>query len=68
VAKTVRERILDTVDDLAGRFLYYDRKEDGDLPEDAIETAIAAGEITVDEIVGKFRSGLESAMEPEPSR
>lgn len=57
-----REQILDTVEDLVARFLYYDRKEDGELPENVIEGAIAAGEITVDEIAGKFRSVLEAGL------
>ena len=53
--KTRREHILDCADDLAGAFMYYDRKEDKDLPRGAIEEAIAAGEITVDEIVAQFK-------------
>lgn len=58
--KTRREHIMDTVTDMVTDFFYYDRKEDGDLPRGAIEEAIEAGEITVDEIVQKFREGLVS--------
>ena len=53
-----KDQILGTVEDLAAKFLYYDRKEDEDLPAGAIEEAIAAGEVTVDEITDKFRSVL----------
>ena len=49
-----------TVSDLVGGFMYYDRKEDEDLPRGAIEAAIAAGEITTDEIVAEFRRHLEA--------
>ncbi len=53
-----KEQILGITGDLVGSFLYYDRKEDEDLPAGAIEAAIAAGEVTADEIADKFRSAL----------
>ena len=53
--KSRRQHILDCTDDLASALLYYDRKEDEDLRVGAIEEAIAAGEITVDEIVAQFK-------------
>ncbi len=56
---TRRETILDTVDDLVSDFLYYDRKEDEDLPRGEIEAAIEAGEVTIDDLVARFRDGLE---------
>lgn len=59
----VRDLILGTVDDLIAHFLYYDRKEDDQLPENAIEHAVASGEVTVDEIVLKFREALESVLD-----
>lgn len=59
-----KEQILGTVEDLVGSFLHYDRKEDEDLPRGAVEDAIAAGEVTVDEIAAKFRSALEDGMSP----
>ncbi len=55
-----KETILLTVEDLVGAFLYYDRKEDEDLPRGAIEEAITNGEVTVDEIVNKFASTLKT--------
>jgi hypothetical protein len=56
--KTRKEFILDAVSDLAGQLMYYDRKEDEDLPMGAIEEAVSAGEITVDEIVDCFKRQL----------
>lgn len=61
-----RETILIYVDDLLSSFLYYDRKECEELPRGEIEDAVAAGEITVDEMVAKFRAGLEHSC-PGPA-
>ncbi|HMI93939.1 MAG TPA: hypothetical protein VK509_21340 [Polyangiales bacterium] len=60
--KTRRQIVLDTANDLAGRFLYYDRKEDDSLPVFAIEDAIIAGEVALDEIVGILRYQLETSV------
>jgi len=54
----IRQKILDTVEDLASQFLYYDRKEDDDLPQGRIEQAIRDEDITLDEIVQHFREQL----------
>lgn len=62
--KTRREIVLDTVEDLVRDFLYYDRKEDEDLPRDEIEAAIEAGEITADEIVEAFKRHLMAGLGP----
>lgn len=56
------DKILRQVDDLVSCFLYYDRKEDEDLPLGTIETAIASGVITVDEISQKFDSALRAGI------
>lgn len=53
-----RKHILDEVSDVVGRFVYYDRKEDDELPRGSIEDAIKSGEITLDEIVEEFRKEL----------
>jgi hypothetical protein len=63
-----RENILFTVDDLVAKFLYYDRKEDEELPLESIEAAIAGCEISADEIVDRFRQQLEEGLECTPSR
>ncbi len=55
---TRKETILASVDDALSDFLYYDRKEDEDLPRGQIEEAVKAGEITVDEIIEQFAKGL----------
>jgi len=60
----MKQIILDTIDDLCTDFLYYDRKEDEELSADALNEAILSGEITIDEIVNKFRSCLENTYTP----
>ena len=53
---------MNTVDDLVGDFLYYDRKEDDDLPMGAIEGAIGDGEITIREIAAAFEATLRKGL------
>lgn len=53
-----RQIILGIAEDLAIDFVYYDRKEDEDLPRGVIEKAIKDKVIYVDEIVTEFRNGL----------
>lgn len=48
-----------TVEDLAARLMYYDRKEDFDLPRGAIEQAIADGLITYEQIAKCFLEELK---------
>ena len=57
-----KQLILDTVSDLVANFMYYDRKEDEDLPREQIEEAIASGEITVEEIVAKFEKEIKDSL------
>lgn len=57
-----REHILGKVSDLVACFLYYDRKDDEDLPRGEIEAAIEAGEITADEIVEAFGEELDKGL------
>lgn len=52
-----------TISDMVSNFLYYDRKEDEDLPRGAIEEAIEAGEISIREIVEAFRNELNRGLE-----
>jgi len=62
--KTRRERIINILTDSISMLLYYDRKEDMDLPEGGIEEAIRAGEITVEEMIiiwsDELREGIEN--------
>ena len=54
-----------TVSDLITDFLYYDRKEDDQLPRGMIEDAVKEGKITVDEIVDLFRAHIEQGLGAE---
>jgi hypothetical protein len=58
-----RETIETTISDLVKAFLDYDRREDEDLPPDAIEEAVKAGEISVDEMVEIFGRELRRGIE-----
>lgn len=60
--KNKRDLILGTIEDLISDFLYYDRKEDEELFRGDIEEAIKSGEITVEEMVEKFSSGLKKYL------
>lgn len=59
----MKDNILRTVNDLVSNFLYYDRKEDEELPRGAILEAVKKGEITEDEIVQRFRERLHAGLE-----
>ena len=58
----MKQAILNRVEDLVSMFLYYDRKEDEDLPVGAIDDAIKNGEITIDEITSKFAESLKNGI------
>lgn len=60
---SIKARIVDSVDDLISDFLYYDRKEDEELPVNAIEESIKRGDITIKEIVAKFEKVITNALE-----
>ncbi len=55
--------ILACVSDSVIDLLYYDRKEDEDLPRGVIEEAIKNGTITTDEIVETFKKDLIKGLE-----
>jgi hypothetical protein len=57
------QNIINAVDDLVSDFIYDNRKEDEDLPEGAIEKAIANGDITEYEIVDKFKHSLRAGLQ-----
>lgn len=54
--------IEDALSDLVSSFLYYDRKEDPDLPLGAIERAIENGETSVEGLCSQFKSQLRDHM------
>ena len=59
---TRKEIILVKIDSLVSDFLYYDRKEDEDLPREEIEKAIAAGETSAIEITAEFHKCLKEGL------
>lgn len=62
MSTTRRQCIENTIKDLVINLLYYDRKEDGDLPVGAIEQAVAENEITRDQMVGIFATELTKGL------
>lgn len=61
--KTRKEIIQNTIIDMVSNLMYYDRKEDVNLPIGAIEEAIENGEITINEIVAQFQENLEDGLD-----
>lgn len=59
---TRRDTILGYMEDMVSNLLYYDRKEDEDLPRGAIEEAIKAGEVTSDEMIKTFGDTLKKGL------
>ena len=57
-----KQIILDTIDDLCTDFLYYDRKEDEQLSMEQLNEAVKTKQITIDEMVSKFRTCLENTF------
>lgn len=54
----MKKILKSTIDDLVSDFIYYDRKEDEDLPLNEIENMINRGETNIDEIVKVFKEVL----------
>ena len=59
---TRRQTTLSTVTDLVSDFLYYDRKDDKELPRGSIREAVEAGEITEAELVAHFAKTLSEKI------
>jgi hypothetical protein len=60
--RTQREHLAACIMDTVGRFTYYDRKEDEELPFGEIERLIKLGHVTVADIVELFRIELERSL------
>lgn len=58
-----RDTVLATIDELVVKFLRDDRKDDEELPRGTIEKLIRAEEITIEDMVERFREGLEERLE-----
>ena len=61
----MKQIILNAVLDLVSSFLYYDRKEDEDLPCGEIEKAIKNQEISITEIEEYFSKKLREGLKNE---
>jgi len=53
--------IQNTIDDLVGDFLFYDRNGDQELSMGEIEKQLKSGKLTVDAIVDRFKQQLIEA-------
>lgn len=56
--RTARDKLAAVVSDMVSDLLYYDRKEDEDLPRGAIDDMVRKGEVQPEEIVQLFRDEL----------
>ena len=56
------DRILSIIPDYVSDLLYYDRKEDEDIPVGFIEEAISSGDITTQEIIDGFSKELHRVL------
>lgn len=59
---TRKELILGTIRDGVSDLMYYDRKEDEELPRGSIEEAIQKGELTMEDMVDAFREALKERI------
>jgi len=57
-----REKLQATCDDMAGKLLYYDRKEDSTLPVGTIEEMVLNGEVTLEEILGWITAPILNSL------
>lgn len=61
----MKQTLFNLIDDTIAKLLYYDRKEDEDMPRGKIEEMIASGEVTVDEIVNRFKDQLVKGLKSQ---
>lgn len=57
-----RARVFNCVDDLVSGFLYYDRKEDEDLPLGKIEELVSQTWLTIGEVAAYFENRLRERI------
>lgn len=62
-----RETLEATCSDTASKLLYYDRKEDEDLPVGTIEEMVLNGEVTVDEILEWITMPIRNSLSKRKS-
>jgi hypothetical protein len=63
-----RDLILGCIGDAVSDLLYYDRKDDEELPRGEIEAAIEAKELTIDDMVDRFRAVLQEGLKVSDRR
>ena len=51
-----------TIIDMVSNLMYYDRKEDAELPVGEIQRMIEDGELTIDELVKAFDKELRTCL------
>lgn len=61
----LKDHILGYIPDMISDFLYYDRKEDEELPLNMIENAIKSGALSTKDIVDRFQKELERGIKCE---
>ncbi len=54
--------VFNVISDLISDFLYYDRKEDGELEQGEIERMVESGEISIHEIVAQFEIEIKRGL------
>lgn len=57
-----KQLVFGTINDMVSSLLYYDRKEDEDLPVGEIEKLCESGEFTITDMVNEFRTQLTKGM------
>lgn len=58
-----RDKVLNLVRDAVACLMYYDRKEDEDLPRGRIEQLLADGALSVDDMIDTFATELRAAVQ-----
>jgi hypothetical protein len=60
--KLNKEMVTNAIKDLVSNFIYYDRKEDEDLPLGAIEAMLGKNMFTIQDMVDLFHEELTKAI------
>jgi hypothetical protein len=63
-----REKLQAICSDTGVMLLYYDRKEDEDLPVGTIEEMVMNGEVTLDEILGWICDPIRNSLTKKPKK
>lgn len=58
-----RETVFAVIDDMIADLLIHDRRNDEDLPEGEVERLIQNNDLSIDDMVERFRESLEEHLE-----